>query len=140
MRPLVLIIEDEVDAADVLSLVLEHWGYDTVVCHDGLQGYQLAVSMLPDIVLSDYNMPLMNGVELADKLSREPFTKSIPFILITARYETIHAIVNDGLTAVVKKPFDLKLLQEILAGIPLSTKARTSSLSSFAPEKLKEED
>jgi len=71
MRSLVLIVEDEVDAADVLALMFEHWGYDTVIGNDGFEGYHLAISMLPDLVLADYAMPGLNGAELAKKACRE---------------------------------------------------------------------
>lgn len=124
MRPLILIVEDEVDAADVLSLVLENWGYETVVCHDGLQGYQLAVSMLPDIVLSDYNMPHMTGLQLAHKLSQQTQTASIPFVLMSALYELLVSTVELELAAVIKKPCDLTLLKEVLAKIHVTPRVR----------------
>jgi len=124
MRPLILIVEDEVDAAEVLALVLDQWGYDTMICHDGREGYQLAVSMLPDIILADYNMPHMSGLQLAEKLSEKIATASIPFILMTALYEMLGSTININIASVIKKPCDLLFLQKVLAGISVKPSVR----------------
>jgi len=131
MRPLILIVEDEVDAAEVLALGLEQWGYDTMVCHDGHEGYKLAVSFLPDIILADYNMPHMSGLQLAEKLSEETATSSIPFILMTALYEMLVSTININIASVIKKPCDLLVLQEVLAGIPVNPARVVWTFSSF---------
>jgi len=130
MRSLALIVEDEVDAADVLSLMFEHWGYDTVIGNDGFEGYHLAISMLPDLVLADYAMPGLNGAELAKKLAENTATASIPFILMSAKYEFIN--VPAGLSAVLKKPFELEYLRNVVEGLRTPPRIHQSTCHLFS--------
>jgi two-component system cell cycle response regulator DivK len=88
--PTVLLVEDNEMNRDMLSRRLERKGYHVVTAHDGGQGYDLAHSASPDIILMDISIPVMSGWELTKKLKSEEATRNIPIIALTA-----HALATD---------------------------------------------
>ena len=66
----ILIVEDEPDVADLVAFNLDRAGYQTVIAHDGLIGLDKAWSENPDLILLDYDMPRMNGIEVLQALKR----------------------------------------------------------------------
>src|SRR5687768_15966093 len=67
LRPSVLVIDDNHDAADSLALLLRVWGFDVRVTYSGKEGLEVARSYQPDCVLSDIGLPEMDGYHLADE-------------------------------------------------------------------------
>ncbi len=68
--PRVLIVEDNVDAAETLATVIELWGHEVCVAFDGSNGVELAKVFAPDVVLVDIGLPGMDGFEVARELRR----------------------------------------------------------------------
>lgn len=104
----VLLVEDNEDNRIIYSTVLRHVGYDVVEAEDGHQAVALARSALPDLILMDISIPGMDGWEATRILRRDPKTKSIPIIALTA-----HALADDreraiqvGFTAYLAKPVE----------------------------------
>jgi DNA-binding response OmpR family regulator len=64
-RPVVLIVDDEPLVADTLGLILTQAGYTAVTAYDGMTALELASDLMPELLISDVAMPMMNGVELA---------------------------------------------------------------------------
>ncbi len=64
-RPIVLVVDDEPLVADTLSLILSQAGYAAVTAYDGMSALELASGLMPELLISDVAMPMMNGVELA---------------------------------------------------------------------------
>ena len=79
----VLIVDDNVDAADSLAAILAAWGYNTVVAHDGPAALAALLDAEPDIALLDIGMPAMDGYELAAHLRFQPGCEDLPIVAVT---------------------------------------------------------
>ena len=88
--PKILLVEDNEMNRDMLSRRLQRKGYSVISAHDGEQGHLLACSELPDLILMDISLPLMNGWEVTRLLKSNGATRHIPIIALTA-----HALVTD---------------------------------------------
>ena len=102
----VLIVEDDPRGQELLAALIEELGYEAVVVMDGEAALRSISTTPPDIVLSDVNMPKMNGYELCRRLKGDRATRLIPVILITGvgdghKTEGIEAGADDFLS----KPF-----------------------------------
>lgn len=112
----ILLIEDNEQIWDFLSRRLERRGHTVVMAHDGEQGVLTAKTQLPDIILLDMNLPVLDGWTAAGLLKGDSQTQGIPIIALTAhamagdREKTINAGCNDY----HPKPIDFaKLLTQI---------------------------
>ena len=110
--PLVLVIEDN---PDMNRFITESIGemFRTASAMDGVEGFEKAVSLLPDLIVSDMMMPRMGGEELFDKLRARPELKSTPVILLTAKAdeELKMSLLQRGAEDYVTKPFSIEELQ-----------------------------
>lgn len=121
--PLILLVEDNEMNRDMLSRRLERKGYQVVLAVDGQQGLDLASSELPDLVLMDMSLPVMDGWEATRRLKEAGATRHIPVIALTA-----HAMSSDRAKALEAgcddydtKPIDLpRLLGKMQALLPAS--------------------
>lgn len=102
-----LVVDDEFHIVQVVSIKLKNNGFDVVTAENGSDGYELATQMLPDIIVSDYQMPVMSGVEMIEKLRQNPETAHIPVIMLTARGFAIEDDQKEQLriAACLSKPF-----------------------------------
>ncbi|RMG73546.1 MAG: response regulator [Chloroflexi bacterium] len=80
----VLIVEDNMMIQEILSERLKLRGFDVVVASDGQEGIDTAVSQIPDIILMDVSLPLVDGWEATRQLKANESTKHIPIIALTA--------------------------------------------------------
>ena len=99
---------------DMLSRRLERKGYSVTIAHDGEQGLSLACSQMPDLILMDISLPLIDGCEVTRRLKANPSTRHIPVIALTA-----HALLTDremafaaGCDDYDTKPIDFVRLNE----------------------------
>ncbi len=108
-----LVVEDDVNIAELLRLYLEKDGFDVTTAVDGGQGLALAESISPDIVLLDIMLPVMDGWQVCAALRK---SSKVPIIMLTAKGETFDKIngLELGADDYVTKPFDVK---ELLARI-----------------------
>ncbi len=108
----ILIIEDEVDIANMVALRLSREGFEPMMAHDGHAGLDLARAELPDLILLDLMLPGMDGVRLFKELRRFPATRETPVIMLTARAQTEDRVAGLELGAddYITKPFSLKEL------------------------------
>src|ERR1700730_15553480 len=88
--PKILVVEDNEVSRDMLRKRLERRGYSVVIARDGEQGYSLASSESPDLILMDISLPAMDGWEVTQLLKAHDATRHIPIIALTA-----HALVSD---------------------------------------------
>jgi two-component system, OmpR family, phosphate regulon response regulator PhoB len=117
-RPKILIIEDERALTQVLTYNLQREGYETLVAHDGQEGLRKAQTHLPDLVLLDLMLPVVDGLEVCRQLRSGEQTRKIPIVMLTAKGEETDQVVGFSLGAddYVTKPFSVKvLLQRIKA-------------------------
>ena len=115
-----LVVDDEFHIVQVVSIKLKNNGFDVVTAENGSDGYDLASETLPDIIVSDYQMPVMTGAEMIEKLRQNPETANIPVIMLTARGFVIEDDQKEQLriSACLSKPFSprevLATIEEIL--------------------------
>ncbi|MCA9295315.1 MAG: response regulator, partial [Phycisphaerales bacterium] len=81
----VLIVDDERHITFLLKYKLEDLGLRVVSAHNGREGFELAQSEHPSLVITDFQMPYMSGIELARAMHDDPATTDIPIIMVTAR-------------------------------------------------------
>lgn len=110
----VLVIEDEPELREMLVDELKYYGHQTVEAGNGVQGLQKILDEGPDIILTDINMPEMNGHELRRRLQqRHPDHATIPFIFVSAL--AADSDIADGhligVEHYVTKPIDFQELQ-----------------------------
>jgi len=86
----ILLVEDHEDNRIVYRTMLEHFGYTVILAGDGGEGVRLARERLPDLILMDVSIPVMDGWEATRTLKADPATAKIPIIALTA-----HALVTD---------------------------------------------
>jgi two-component system phosphate regulon response regulator PhoB len=111
-RSRILVIEDERGLTEVLSYNLQREGYETIVAHDGQEGLRKAQTLLPDLILLDLMLPVMNGLEVCRELKAGERTRDIPILMLTAKAEETDQVVGFSLGAddYVVKPFGVKAL------------------------------
>ena len=109
----VLIVEDEVNIAQLLQMYLEKEGYAVTVANDGGQGLNKFRAIKPDLVLLDVMMPVMDGWTVCKNIRAE---SQVPIIMLTAKGETDDKVsgLRAGADDYVTKPFEMK---EVLARI-----------------------
>jgi len=107
-----LIVEDNPDLREYINMSLSHY-FTTYTAENGKDAWQRILTINPDIVLSDYNMPEMNGFELCEKIKKTYETSHIPVILLTVMSDIKHVEEGYKLAAddYIPKPFDMKYLK-----------------------------
>ena len=118
--PLLLFVDDN---ADIRQFIKEGFQNDfrIITAEDGEKGFELAKSSLPDIIVSDVMMPVMDGMELCHALKTETLTSHIPVVLLTAKSTNEDQLqgLKTGADAYVVKPFILEVLKTQLLNIHL---------------------
>ncbi len=118
-RKRILLVEDERDMAELVSLRLKREGYDVDVARDGLGGLGKVRAAPPDLLLLDLMLPKMSGTELAGEIRSDPRTAGVPIIMLTARSEESDVLVGLHLGAddYVTKPFSMSVLVARIAAV-----------------------
>ena len=117
-----LVVEDNELNRDMQVRRLERKGFEVLIAMDGRQGVEVATEKLPDLILMDLNLPVMDGWEATRRLKSAPETRGIPIIALTA-----HATSGDrekameaGCDEYVSKPIDmaqlLAMIEKTLSG------------------------
>jgi two-component system phosphate regulon response regulator PhoB len=107
MNPLVMIVEDEAPIATLLRYNLEKEGYRVCEAEDGEEALIVAAERKPDLILLDWMLPLLSGIEVCRRLRRMASARTTPIIILTARGEEGDKIrgLNSGADDYVTKPF-----------------------------------
>jgi len=115
----VLVIDDNVDAAKSLSLLLRHLGHEVETAHDGVEALELARSFRPAIVFCDIGLPGMDGYEVARRLRAQPETKEAALIALTGYGQDRDRIDagTAGFHMHLLKPMSLESLRDVLGTI-----------------------
>jgi len=112
VQPYVLVMEDEDALATLLSYNLEKEGYRVVVAADGEEGMLQIEERLPDMVLLDWMLPKLSGIEVCRRIRGKPETRNMPIIMLTARGEESDRIrgLDTGADDYLTKPFSMSEL------------------------------
>ena len=100
----ILVVEDEADVSRAFAEMLEHLGYSSVVCHSAEEAFNLFHAPAFDLLLVDYRMPDMTGLDLVFMLRQEGY--KVPVIIVTGHPATQDRITSKdlGVFAILKKP------------------------------------
>src|SRR6201995_5163097 len=111
-KPLVLVVEDEAALATMLRYNLEKQGFRVDEAGDGQEALTRISEAQPDLVLLDWMLPVMSGIEGCRQLRRRPSTRDLPVIMVTARTEDQDAVrgLNTGADDYITKPFSMDAL------------------------------
>ncbi|AQR62318.1 phosphate regulon transcriptional regulatory protein PhoB [Brevundimonas sp. LM2] len=109
MQPYILVMEDEDALATLLQYNLEKEGYDVVVAADGEEGLVQIDERQPDLVLLDWMLPKVSGIEVCRRLRGRPETRNLPVIMLTARGEESDRVrgLDTGADDYLTKPFSM---------------------------------
>ncbi len=107
----ILVVDDEFDLAELLSELLTDRGHQVTTAINGLLGMSLLMSNEFDLVISDFMMPVMDGIDMVKTMRTEDRLANLPVIMMSARAEAVVGCVEAGLVqALLSKPFLPKLL------------------------------
>ena len=107
MKPLILVVEDEAPLVTLLRYNLEGAGFEVADAPDGEEALVSIAERKPDLILLDWMLPLVSGLEVCRQIRRKPDLRDIPVIMLTARGEEEDRIrgLDDGADDYVTKPF-----------------------------------
>ena len=116
MQKRILIVDDEPAIRDMVAFALRKAEYETLHAADAREASAAIVEQVPDLILLDWMLPGMSGLELARRLRKEGLTREIPIIMLTARGEENDRVngLDAGVDDYVVKPFSAR---ELLARI-----------------------
>ena len=111
-RPSILVVEDEPALLTMLRYNLEKQGFRVDEATDGQEALTRIAEAKPDLVLLDWMLPVMSGIEVCRQIRRNPATRELPVIMLTARAQDDDAVrgLNTGVDDYVTKPFNIDML------------------------------
>ena len=133
MSATILVVEDEPGIQEVLKFNLAQHGHDVIVAADAEEALSLLRGALPDLILLDWMLPGMSGVDLARRIRGDGRLKSIPIIMLTARSEERDMIqgLETGADEYMTKPFSPR---ELMARIKAVLRRRAPQMTEDAVE------
>jgi len=118
----ILVVDDNLDSAQSLSLLLSICGYETHAVYDGLAAVESAANFRPDVVLLDIGLPQLNGYEVARRIRGQEWGKEMVLIALTGwgQREDRQRSKEAGFDHHLTKPVDPDALRALLAGLSVS--------------------
>src|SRR5829696_328946 len=117
----ILVADDESHILNVVSLKLRNAGFRVLTASDGQEALDLAQQEKPDLLITDYHMPQLSGLELCQRLKQDAATSMIPAIMLTARGYHLEPADTEqsGILRMLSKPFSprhlLDTVNEVLS-------------------------
>jgi DNA-binding response OmpR family regulator len=125
----ILVCDDEAHILRAAEFKFKKGGYEVLCASDGEEGWEILQTFKPDIIITDYQMPRMDGLELIERIRSNASTAEIPIIMLTAKgFELSHETTRGrfGVIAVLPKPFSPRELFQRVEEI-LNERARSQS-------------
>lgn len=115
----VLVVDDEVHIVHVVAIKLRNNDYEVISAENGADAFELARAEKPDVIVTDFQMPIMTGLELVENLRQCAETKDIPIVMLTARGFAINDEQRRDLqiSEFLSKPFSPKELLRTIEDI-----------------------
>ncbi len=135
LKPLVLIVEDEPGIAEMLKYNLEKEGFRAVIAVNGEEAMLVTTEQSPNLILLDWMLPHLSGLEVCRQLRRAPKSKDIPIIMLTARGEESDRVrgLNSGADDYIVKPFSpSELVARVRAVLRRTSPALAEEVLRFA--------
>ncbi|GJQ30581.1 MAG: hypothetical protein HBSAPP03_24650 [Phycisphaerae bacterium] len=127
----ILVCDDEAPIRQIIAHKLRAAGHVVHEARNGQEGFDAVAihGVAPDLILSDYQMPMMSGLEMCARLKTLPQTSAVPVLMLTARGYILdaHDVARTNIRAVIAKPFGVKMLldrvEDLLGNPPPASKA-----------------
>ena len=118
----ILIVDDEEDVLTYFEAVFQDNGFDTVSAEDGIEGFELAKSEKPDLIVLDITMPKQSGLKTYRQYKGHPALKNIPVIIVTAVNDSFKVLLDELEDlelpkGILNKPIDPQELLKVVRGI-----------------------
>lgn len=130
-REQILVVDDNPDVRKLLRSILRDAGYVVHLAADGQEGYEAARSTVPDLIVSDVMMPVMDGLEMCRRVKADAITCHIPLLMLTARALDEHRVegYRYGADAYLTKPFSPAILTARIANLLANRRTLIATLS-----------
>jgi CheY-like chemotaxis protein len=125
----IIIADDETYVTTILAAKLRQAGNDVTTANDGAEAFDLATQDPPNLVITDYQMPVLSGFEMCIKLKQDPRTANVPVLMITARGHHLspEQLAQTNIRVLFSKPFSARELlakvDEVLGPVTGESKA-----------------
>jgi CheY-like chemotaxis protein len=108
----ILVVDDEIHIVHVVAVKLRNNGYEVITAENGAEAFKIACEEKPDVIVTDFQMPAMTGLEMVEALRRRQDTADVPVIMLTARGFAINESQKQQLriSECLSKPFSPKEL------------------------------
>ena len=132
MSKKILVADDEAHILYVVSMKLRNAGFEVITAVDGEEALELCTTEHPDLLITDYQMPLLTGLDLCKRMRQQPLTRDIPAMMLTARGFDIEPqeMAEAGVSAVLAKPFSprevLQKVNELLTPVEVPAAPETT--------------
>jgi two-component system, OmpR family, alkaline phosphatase synthesis response regulator PhoP len=115
----ILAVDDETHILHVVSLKLQNAGFNVITANDGEEACEAAAAAAIDLVITDYQMPGMSGLDLARRLHAEPGRRNLPVVMLTAHGLALEQVElsQAGITECLSKPFSPRDLLDKVHGL-----------------------
>lgn len=108
----ILVADDESHILSVVSLKLKNAGFEVICAHDGTEALEMAINEKPDLLITDYHMPGLSGLEVCQQMHQKEGLANLPAIMLSARgYHLTEAeLAQSGISQMISKPFSPRQL------------------------------
>lgn len=108
----ILVADDEPHILHIVSLKLCNAGYNVITARDGREAFDLVIAERPSLLITDFHMPELNGLELCRKMRADSSIPAIPVIMLTARGYNLEQsdMTESGIQLMISKPFSPRRL------------------------------
>ena len=105
--PLILVVDDEIHILHVVKMKLANAGYEVITAEDGEEALEIALQQQPDLIITDYQMPYLTGLDLCIALKQHETTRTTPALMLTARGFSLARkhLDQTNICGVISKPF-----------------------------------
>ncbi len=112
----ILIVDDEAHIVHIIRYKLERAGYEVETAGDGQEAFELAGELRPDLIVTDFQMPVLSGFDMCVKLSESGETSNIPVVMVTARGHKLSPseMSKTNIRQLMCKPFSARELLEVV--------------------------
>ena len=134
MSKKILIVDDDLDLCRILQAHFEMLGYVSILAVNGKEAVDLATSQVPDLIIMDILLPVMDGLQATRLIREDPKTQSIPILAMTAKttLKDKEDCIQSGCDDFLEKPFPVKKLTSIIEKLF----SQNSNLSTVSPSSL----